>query len=108
MSPTHITFRICVTCYRQKSAVWPRKLISSKNNPKNGLFRRPRIWVQLVIPLKSFGYNTSNKLYGRSMASKLSEQDTDGLFRLVATEICEHLHNLRKRSVPENFQQEFF
>ena len=42
------------------------------------------------------------------MASKLSEQDTDGLFRLVATEICEHLHILRKRSVPENFQHKFF
>ena len=33
-----IAFRICATCYRQKSTVWPGKLISSKKTPKNSVF----------------------------------------------------------------------
>ena len=32
------------------------------------------------LPLKSFGYNGSNELLGRSVASKLSQQQADEFF----------------------------
>ena len=39
-----IAFQICMTCYRQKSAVWPEKLIESKKKPKTAFFCG-RIWA---------------------------------------------------------------
>ena len=49
-----------------------------------------------VVPLKSYGYDGSNGLYGRSKTSKLS------------TEIGEKVNFLVKGSVPENFQRKTF
>ena len=43
----------------------------------------------LGVPLKSFGYNGSNELCGRSMASKLRPQQADTKFHKSDTEICE-------------------
>ena len=39
------------------------------------------------VPLKSLGYNGSNELCGRSVASKLSPQQADESFLQVAMEI---------------------
>merc|ERR1712116_123519 len=69
---------------------WPGKLISSKKTPKNSVFLAARNRHHLTlgrsggqtvdtrstseVPLKSLGYNGSNELLGRSVASKLSPQ----------------------------------
>ena len=42
------------------------------------------------VPLKTLGYNGSNELRGRSVASKLSPQQADEFFLQVAMEICEN------------------
>merc|ERR1711994_504835 len=81
-----------MTCYRQKSTVWPGKLISSKKQPFLGDKYRHHLTLgrsggQTVdtrstsgVPLKRLGYNGSNELCGRSLASKLSPQQADDFF----------------------------
>merc|ERR1712117_167896 len=84
-----------MTCYRRKSTVWPGKLISSKKTKKQPFLGEKyrhhltlgRSGGQTVdtrstsgVPLKSLGYNGSNELCGRSVASKLNLQEADGFF----------------------------
>ena len=55
ISPVSVTaFRICMTCYRRKSTVWPVELILSQNNPKYGLFSKSKCMVCSVLnsPIK--------------------------------------------------------
>merc|ERR1712020_674826 len=83
-----------MACYRRKSTVWPGKLISSKKNTYKQPFLGDKYRHHLTlgrsggqtvdtrstsgVPLKSLGYNGSNDLCGRSVASKLSLQQADG------------------------------
>ena len=60
------------------------------------------------VPLKSLGYNGSNELCGRSVASKLSPQQADGFFFQSDMKIREKGKFFVNRSVPENFQWENF
>ena len=60
------------------------------------------------VPLKSLGYNGSNELCGRSVASKLSPQQADGFFYQSDMKIREKGKFFVNRSVPENFQWENF
>ena len=72
---------ICMTCYRQKSTV-----IFEEKQPPKGLCRWQGIWVfwlweELYAKLVAIlGYNPSNELCGRLVASKLSAHKADGLF----------------------------
>ena len=58
--------------------------------------------------LKSLGYNGSNELCGRSVASKLSLQQADGFFYQSDMKFREKWKFCVNRSVPENFQWEIF
>ena len=60
------------------------------------------------VPLKSLGYNGSNELCGRSVASKLSPQQADGFFYQSDMKIREKWKFFVNRSEPENFQWEKF
>ena len=60
------------------------------------------------VPLKSLGYNGSNELCGRSVASKLSLQQADGFFYQGDMKIREKGKFFVNRSVPEHFQWEIF
>ena len=60
------------------------------------------------VPLKSLGYNGSNELLGRSVASKLWVHEPDTFFLEAAREISEKWNFFVKRSVPENFGRENF
>ena len=61
-----------------------------------------------VVPLKSLGYNGSNELLGRSVASKLWVHEPDTFFLEAAREISEKWNFFVNRSVPENFGRENF
>ena len=61
-----------------------------------------------MVPLKNLGYNGSNELLGRSVASKLWVHEPDIFFLEAAREISEKWNFFVKRSVPENFQREIF
>ena len=61
-----------------------------------------------MVPLKSLGYNGSNELLGRSVASKLWVHEPDTFFLEAAREICEKWNFFVNRSVPENFGRENF
>merc|ERR1711978_507490 len=85
-----------MTCYRRKSTVWPGKLISSKKTLQKQPFLGEKYRHHLTLgryggqtvdtrstsglPPKSLGYNGSNELLGRSVASKLSQQQADDFF----------------------------
>jgi len=60
------------------------------------------------VPLKSLGYNGSNELLGRSVASKLWVHEPDTFFLEAAREISEKWNFFVNRSVPENFGRENF
>ena len=61
-----------------------------------------------MVPLKSLGYNGSNELLGRSVASKLWVHEPDTFFLEAAREISEKWNFFVNRSVPENFGRENF
>merc|ERR1711978_455552 len=54
------------------------------------------------------GYNGSNELLGRSVASKLWAHEPDTFFLEAAREISEKWNFFVNRSIPENFQRENF
>ena len=70
----------------------------------------PNYWARSTsgVPLKNLGYNGSNELLGRSVASKLWVHEPDAFFLEAAREISEKWNFFVKRSVPENFQRENF
>ena len=96
-----IVFRIC---NRRKWTVLPGNLILSKNNPKKRPFwgdaNRTLLTLggaggltvetgsTIGVPLKTLGYNASNELCGKSVASKLRLQQADGLFHNSQFRIC--------------------
>ena len=57
---------------------------------------------KIMTARRKFVYNSSNELFGRYMAWKLRPQQTDGLFHKSKTQLCEILHFLQNRPVPEN------
>ena len=55
------------------------------------MIRRPN-WSTFGVPLKTLGYNGSNELLGRSVASKLSLQQAGKKKPRAATQIREKLN----------------
>ena len=81
-----------MACYRRKSTVLQGKLIESKKTPKNSVFWRTNMGITSLwedLEAKSLGYNGSNELLGRSVASKLSLQQADKKKSRANTQIRE-------------------